>query len=126
MAGSTARPPVGPLVVETTRVDAAPAGPGVAESRPNATRAARPAPRETAAIVTVNEKGRLARNEHGLTLNDYEVMLLIDRAEHGVMRRVDLAESVLLTASGITDSSGDTLAGNATFTILPKAKGISG
>src|SRR5471030_2378437 len=41
-------------------------------------------------------------NEHGLTLNDYEVMLLIDRAEHGVMRRVDLAESVLLTASGIT------------------------
>jgi DNA-binding MarR family transcriptional regulator len=41
-------------------------------------------------------------NEHGLTLNDYEVMMLIDRAEHGVMRRVDLAESVLLTASGIT------------------------
>jgi DNA-binding MarR family transcriptional regulator len=41
-------------------------------------------------------------NEHGLTLNDYEVMMLIDRAEDGVMRRVDLAESVLLTASGIT------------------------
>ena len=41
-------------------------------------------------------------NEHGLTLNDYEVMMLIDRAEHGLMRRVDLAESVLLTASGIT------------------------
>ncbi len=40
--------------------------------------------------------------EHGLTLNDYEVMLLIDRSEHGLMRRVDLAESVLLTASGIT------------------------
>jgi DNA-binding MarR family transcriptional regulator len=39
---------------------------------------------------------------HGLTLNDYEVMLLIDRSEHGLMRRVDLAESVLLTASGIT------------------------
>ena len=41
-------------------------------------------------------------NEHGLTLNDYEVMMLIDRSEHGLMRRVDLAESVLLTASGIT------------------------
>jgi DNA-binding MarR family transcriptional regulator len=41
-------------------------------------------------------------NEHGLTLNDYEVMLLIDRAPDGLMRRVDLAESVLLTASGIT------------------------
>ena len=41
-------------------------------------------------------------NAHGLTLNDYEVMLHIARAEGGMMRRVDLAESVVLTASGIT------------------------
>jgi DNA-binding MarR family transcriptional regulator len=41
-------------------------------------------------------------NEHGLTLNDYEVLLHLSRAEGGMMRRVDLAESVLLTASGIT------------------------
>src|SRR5215212_7277524 len=41
-------------------------------------------------------------NEHGLTLNDYEVLLHLARAENGMMRRVDLAESVLLTASGIT------------------------
>jgi DNA-binding MarR family transcriptional regulator len=41
-------------------------------------------------------------NEHGLTLNDYEVMLHLARAEGGMMRRVDLAESVVLTASGIT------------------------
>jgi DNA-binding MarR family transcriptional regulator len=41
-------------------------------------------------------------NEHGLTLSDYEVMLHLARAENGVMRRVDLAERVLLTASGIT------------------------
>ena len=41
-------------------------------------------------------------NEHDLTLNDYEVLLHLSRADGGMMRRVDLAESVLLTASGIT------------------------
>jgi DNA-binding MarR family transcriptional regulator len=40
--------------------------------------------------------------EHGLTINDYEVLLHLERADGGVMRRVDLAESVVLTASGIT------------------------
>ncbi len=40
--------------------------------------------------------------EHGLTLNDYEVLLHLSHADGGMMRRVDLAESVLLTASGIT------------------------
>jgi DNA-binding MarR family transcriptional regulator len=39
---------------------------------------------------------------HGLTLSDYEVLLQLSHAEGGVMRRVDLADSVLLTASGIT------------------------
>ena len=39
---------------------------------------------------------------HGLTLNDYEVMVHLARAEGQMMRRVDLAESVVLTASGIT------------------------
>jgi DNA-binding MarR family transcriptional regulator len=42
------------------------------------------------------------QQEHGLTLNDYEVLLHLSHAEGGMMRRVDLAESVLLTASGIT------------------------
>jgi DNA-binding MarR family transcriptional regulator len=41
-------------------------------------------------------------NAHGLTLNDYEVLLVLSRTEDGMMRRVDLAESVVLTASGIT------------------------
>jgi DNA-binding MarR family transcriptional regulator len=41
-------------------------------------------------------------NVHGLTLNDYEVMLLLSRADGRRMRRVDLAQSVVLTASGIT------------------------
>ena len=40
--------------------------------------------------------------DHGLTLNDYEVLLLLSRAEDRRMRRVDLAQSVVLTASGIT------------------------
>lgn len=42
------------------------------------------------------------QNEHGLTLSDYEVLFRLSVAEEGRMRRVDLAGSVLLTASGIT------------------------
>jgi DNA-binding MarR family transcriptional regulator len=40
--------------------------------------------------------------EHGLTLNDHEVLLHLARAEGRRLRRVDLAKSVLLTPSGIT------------------------
>jgi DNA-binding MarR family transcriptional regulator len=40
--------------------------------------------------------------EHGLTLNDYEVLLHLSRADGQRLRRVDLAERVLLTPSGIT------------------------
>ena len=40
--------------------------------------------------------------DHGLTLNDYEVLLHLARAEGRRLRRVDLAERVLLTPSGIT------------------------
>jgi len=39
---------------------------------------------------------------HGLTINDYEVLLFLARAPERRMRRVDLAGSVLLTPSGIT------------------------
>lgn len=41
-------------------------------------------------------------NEHGLTINDFEALLRLSRAEEGRMRRVDLAENLLLTASGVT------------------------
>lgn len=41
-------------------------------------------------------------NAHGLTLSDYEALVHLSLAEGGMMRRVDLAESVVLTASGIT------------------------
>jgi DNA-binding MarR family transcriptional regulator len=40
--------------------------------------------------------------EHGLTISDYEVLLRLANAPERSMRRVDLAESVLLTPSGIT------------------------
>jgi DNA-binding MarR family transcriptional regulator len=39
---------------------------------------------------------------HGLTLNDYEVLLRLARAPERRLRRVDLAGEVLLTPSGIT------------------------
>ena len=39
---------------------------------------------------------------HGLTINDYEVLLFLSKAPERRMRRVDLANSVLVTASGIT------------------------
>jgi DNA-binding MarR family transcriptional regulator len=40
--------------------------------------------------------------DHGLTLSDYEVLLRLSRAPDRRLRRVDLAEQVLLTASGVT------------------------
>jgi len=40
--------------------------------------------------------------DHGLTLSDFEVLLRLSRAPERRMRRVDLADQVLLTASGIT------------------------
>jgi DNA-binding MarR family transcriptional regulator len=40
--------------------------------------------------------------DHGLTINDYEVLLHLSHAEDRRLRRVDLAERVLLTPSGIT------------------------
>ena len=53
------------------------------------------------AAITRELSAQLQR-EHGLTLNDYEVLLHLSRADGGRMRRVDLAERVVLTASGIT------------------------
>jgi len=41
-------------------------------------------------------------DQHGLTVNDYEVLLRLARAPDRMMRRVDLAQQVLLTPSGIT------------------------
>ncbi|HTS72221.1 MAG TPA: MarR family transcriptional regulator [Gaiellaceae bacterium] len=40
--------------------------------------------------------------EHDLTLSDYEVLLRLAHAPDRRLRRIDLAEEVLLTPSGIT------------------------
>ena len=39
--------------------------------------------------------------DHGLTINDYEALLRLSHADDG-LRRVDLAEQLMLTPSGIT------------------------
>jgi len=53
------------------------------------------------AAITRELSAQLQR-DHGLTLNDYEVLLHLSYADGGMLRRVDLAERILLTASGIT------------------------
>ena len=53
------------------------------------------------ASLTRQLSARLER-EHGLTLNDYDVLVQLAYAEDRRLRRVDLARSVLLSASGIT------------------------
>jgi DNA-binding MarR family transcriptional regulator len=40
--------------------------------------------------------------DHGLTINDYEALLHLSHAENGALRRVDLAERLMLTPSGVT------------------------
>lgn len=40
--------------------------------------------------------------EHGLTINDYEALLVLSRADGARLKRVELARSLMLTPSGIT------------------------
>jgi len=42
------------------------------------------------------------QEEHGLSLSDYEALLVLSRAEGGRLKRVELARGLLLTPSGIT------------------------
>jgi DNA-binding MarR family transcriptional regulator len=53
------------------------------------------------AAVTRELSARL-ENAHGLTLSDFDVLVQLLHAEGNRLRRVDLARTVLLTASGIT------------------------
>ena len=53
------------------------------------------------AAVTRELSARL-ENAHGLTLSDFDVLVQLFHAEENRLRRVDLARTVLLTASGIT------------------------
>ena len=42
------------------------------------------------------------QSAHGLSINDFEALLVLARAEGGRMRRIDLAGELVLTASGVT------------------------
>jgi DNA-binding MarR family transcriptional regulator len=53
------------------------------------------------AAVTRQLSARLEA-AHGLTLNDFDVLVQLYNAPERSMRRVDIARAVLLTASGIT------------------------
>jgi DNA-binding MarR family transcriptional regulator len=53
------------------------------------------------AAVTRELSGRLEA-QHGLTLSDYDVLVQLYFAPEHRLRRVDLARTVILTASGIT------------------------
>jgi DNA-binding MarR family transcriptional regulator len=53
------------------------------------------------AAITRELSGRLEA-AHGLTLSDYDVLVQLYFAPDRALRRVDLARTVLLTASGIT------------------------
>ena len=51
---------------------------------------------------TTRELNAQLQAEHGLTLNDYEALLVLSHAEGGAMRRIDLAGELMLTPSGVT------------------------
>ncbi|HVS84586.1 MAG TPA: helix-turn-helix domain-containing protein, partial [Gaiellaceae bacterium] len=53
------------------------------------------------AAITRELSARLEA-DHGLTLSDYDVLVQLYHADGHRMRRIDIARSVLLTASGIT------------------------
>ncbi len=51
---------------------------------------------------TTRELNARLQAEHGLTLNDYEALLVLSHAQDGAMRRIDLANELVLTPSGVT------------------------
>jgi DNA-binding MarR family transcriptional regulator len=53
------------------------------------------------AVVTRELSAEL-QAEHGLTMKDYEALYLLSQAEDERMKRVDLAERLVLTPSGVT------------------------
>jgi DNA-binding MarR family transcriptional regulator len=55
-----------------------------------------------AQMSTTRQLSAQLQEEHGLTINDYEALLVLARAEDRRMKRVDLARNLMLTPSGIT------------------------
>ena len=55
-----------------------------------------------AQAVTTRMLSAALQDEHGLTINDYEALLVLSSAPDQRLKRVDLARRLLLTPSGIT------------------------
>src|SRR4051794_3323924 len=55
-----------------------------------------------ASSAVTRELSAQLQADHGLSINAYEALLMLARAPDSRMRRVDLANSLLLTASGVT------------------------
>jgi DNA-binding MarR family transcriptional regulator len=55
-----------------------------------------------ASVAVTRELSVQLSADHGLTINAYEALLTLARAPDSRMRRIDLANSLLLTASGVT------------------------
>jgi DNA-binding MarR family transcriptional regulator len=55
-----------------------------------------------AGVAVTRDLSAQLNADHGLSINAYEALLHLARAPDSQMRRVDLAESLLLTASGVT------------------------
>jgi DNA-binding MarR family transcriptional regulator len=55
-----------------------------------------------ASIAVTGQLSARLNADHGLTLNEYEALLTLARAPDSRMRRIDLANSLLLTAGGVT------------------------
>jgi DNA-binding MarR family transcriptional regulator len=50
----------------------------------------------------VRELNAQLLHDHGLTINDYEALLLLAHADDARLRRTDLSRSIQLTPSGVT------------------------
>jgi DNA-binding MarR family transcriptional regulator len=55
-----------------------------------------------AQAVTTRELSASLQTDHGLTINDYEALLVLSSAPDQRLKRIDLARRLLLTPSGVT------------------------
>ena len=55
-----------------------------------------------AQAVVVRRLDNTLGSIHGLSFNDFQLLLYLQRAPAGKLRRIDLAERLALTASGVT------------------------
>jgi DNA-binding MarR family transcriptional regulator len=55
-----------------------------------------------ASVAVTRDLSAQLNADHGLSINAYEALLQLARAPDSRMRRVDLAEGLFLTASGVT------------------------